>query len=159
MRWRTHPTRHADRGAAAVEFALIVPILTVFLFGIIDYGAIFSDSVGMRQGVREAARAGVVSNFTSSCGNATTLATVQCRAKDEISAMSGTTSVKVYAPNGWVKGKELIVCARVNNPGLIKLVVPVPSSIKTRVVMSIETQDRPPTGSLTVADSGDWSWC
>ncbi|GIM67677.1 hypothetical protein Pve01_89490 [Planomonospora venezuelensis] len=159
MRWRPCTKGRTDRGAAAVEFALIVPILFVLLFGIIDYGAVFSDSVSMRQGVREAARAGVVSSFNSSCGSATTMATVQCRAKDEIGTMSGTPAVKVYAPNGWVKGEELIVCARLDDPGLIELVVPLPDTLTSRVTMSIETEDAPPTGAMSAADSGDWAWC
>ena len=33
------------------------------VFGIIDYGLWFSDSLSTRQGVREAARQGVVANF------------------------------------------------------------------------------------------------
>lgn len=53
---RTRPRE--DRGAAAVEFALVVPILLVVLFGIIDFGfainryAIVNNAA--REGVREA---------------------------------------------------------------------------------------------------------
>ena len=61
-----------ERGAAAVEFALVVPVLVALLLGILDYGMIFTDSVSVRNGVREAARKGVVSNFgTGSCGRPT----------------------------------------------------------------------------------------
>ena len=52
-----------DDGATAVEFALVVPILLLLVFGIIEYGLWFSDSLSTRQGVREAARQGVVANF------------------------------------------------------------------------------------------------
>jgi len=34
----------------------VAPLLFIMLFGIIDYGIWFADSIGMRQGVREAAR-------------------------------------------------------------------------------------------------------
>ncbi len=38
--------RGADQGAAAVEFALVVPILVILLFGIIDYGLYFTNALG-----------------------------------------------------------------------------------------------------------------
>ncbi len=50
----------ADRGAAAVEFALLVPILMVLVFGIISYGYMLSFRQGMSQGASEGARAGAV---------------------------------------------------------------------------------------------------
>ena len=54
--------RRADPGAAAVEFALVTPLLLVMLFGIIDYGIWFADSISARQAVRDAARQGFVEN-------------------------------------------------------------------------------------------------
>ena len=44
-----------DEGASAVEFALILPILAILLFGVIDYGWWFGETLGLRSGVREAA--------------------------------------------------------------------------------------------------------
>src|SRR5687768_15944686 len=52
-----------DRGAAAVEFALVVPILLALMVGIVDYGLWFGDSLNARQGVDEGARQAVVKNF------------------------------------------------------------------------------------------------
>lgn len=53
--------RHAtDRGAAAVEFALIAPILVLLVFGIISYGYMLSFRQALSQGAAEAARAGAV---------------------------------------------------------------------------------------------------
>lgn len=150
-----------DRGAAAVEFALVVPILAALLFGVVDYGLLFTDTVSTRNGVREAARQGVVSKFSTATACAgTTFASLQCQTKLEIGALSGTALVKVYAPNGWVKGKPLVVCAVVPNPGVIKF-VPMPADVRSRVEMSIETEETPPT-SLTAAQdayAGGWSWC
>ena len=148
-------TRRArgERGAAAVEFALVVPILLLLVFGIIDYGAVYADSISARNGVREAARQGVVSNF-----GGTGLDGVRAQAKSNIGAISGTASVKVYAPDGWVKGKPLIVCAKIPNPGIVHF-VPLPNELQARVELSIETASSPPA-TLTSADSGTWgSWC
>lgn len=153
-----------DRGAAAVEFALVAPILIALFFGIVDYGLLFTDTVSVRQGVREAARQGVVSKFgtTTSCNTGDSLVRLQCQTKREIGALIGTPLVKVYAPNGWVKGEPLVVCAYIPNPGVIKF-VPMPNDVRSVVTTSIETQELPPTGALSVEDtlpSGSWSsWC
>ena len=159
--------RRGERGASAVEFALVVPILVALLLGILDYGIIFTDSVSTRNGVREAARKCVVSNFgTGSCAGAT-MASLACQTKKEIDSLSGTlpkVKVKVYAPGGWIKGKPLIVCSVILDPGVINF-VPTPADVKSRVELSIETGTVPPTGGLSYADSGyTWpsgasSWC
>lgn len=54
------PTIVSDRrGATAVEFALVTPILVMLLFGIVAFGAIISVENGLQQIVAEAARASV----------------------------------------------------------------------------------------------------
>lgn len=55
-RWR----RREDRGAAAVEFALIAPLLMLLVFGIISYGYMLSFRQAISQGAAEGARAGAV---------------------------------------------------------------------------------------------------
>ena len=155
MRWHTARGKRTDDGAAAVEFALVVPLLAALLCGIIDYGFVFSDSVSTRNGVREGARQGVVSDF----GPGSSLSALVTQTKSEIGSISGTASVKIYVPSGqWKRGEPLVVCAIVPNPGIINL-VPLPDDLRSRVEMSIETQSLPPTGALSAADSGDWSWC
>ena len=47
------------RGAIAVEFALVAPIVVVLLFGIVAFGAVISVDNGLQQLVAEAARASV----------------------------------------------------------------------------------------------------
>ena len=45
-----------DRGAAAVEFALILPILLTLVFGIIEFGRIYNAQIVFSNAAREAAR-------------------------------------------------------------------------------------------------------
>lgn len=45
-----------ERGAVAVEFALILPIFLALILGVVEYGRAFSIQVSMAQGAREAAR-------------------------------------------------------------------------------------------------------
>ena len=47
----------ADDGAAAVEFALVLPLLLFLLFAIISYGYMLSFRQGISQGAAEGARA------------------------------------------------------------------------------------------------------
>ncbi|HQF02856.1 MAG TPA: TadE/TadG family type IV pilus assembly protein [Phycicoccus sp.] len=52
--------RTRERGAAAVEFALILPILLVLIGGIVDFGRAFFAQVVITNAAREGARAAVV---------------------------------------------------------------------------------------------------
>jgi len=45
-----------DRGAAAVEFALVMPILLLFVLGIIDFGRLWFTQISLSQAAREGAR-------------------------------------------------------------------------------------------------------
>jgi Flp pilus assembly protein TadG len=45
-----------DRGAAAVEFALILPVLLLIIFGIIDFGRMLNAQLNTSQAAREGAR-------------------------------------------------------------------------------------------------------
>jgi Flp pilus assembly protein TadG len=49
-----------EKGASAVEFAIILPLLVVFLFGIIEFGIIFYDKAMITNASREGARKGIV---------------------------------------------------------------------------------------------------
>ncbi len=52
--------RNRDRGAAMVEFAIVLPLFLVLIFGIMEVGWLFSQQVEMRNAVREGARLAVV---------------------------------------------------------------------------------------------------
>jgi Flp pilus assembly protein TadG len=48
--------RGGDRGAAAVEFAIVFPVLMLIVFGIIDFGRALNDQITLTQAAREGAR-------------------------------------------------------------------------------------------------------
>jgi Flp pilus assembly protein TadG len=48
--------RRTDRGAAAVELALVTPFLLLLLFGIIDFGRMLNAQITATEAAREAAR-------------------------------------------------------------------------------------------------------
>ncbi|NYD58339.1 Flp pilus assembly protein TadG [Nocardioides marinisabuli] len=55
-----------ERGAAAVEFALVVPLLLVLVFGIISYGYMLSFRQSISQAAAEGARAAALAPPTVS---------------------------------------------------------------------------------------------
>jgi Flp pilus assembly protein TadG len=58
--------RKRDRGAAAVEFALVVPVLLMVVFGIIDFGRMLNAQLQVSEAAREGARAASVITGTPS---------------------------------------------------------------------------------------------
>jgi Flp pilus assembly protein TadG len=55
----------SDRGAAAVEFALLLPLLLLLLFGIIDFGRALNAQITLTQAAREGARLTALGNTTA----------------------------------------------------------------------------------------------
>jgi Flp pilus assembly protein TadG len=53
-------TGNREKGASAVEFALVLPVLMLILFGIIEFGFIFYDKAIITNASREGARRGIV---------------------------------------------------------------------------------------------------
>lgn len=49
--------RRRDRGAAAVEAALVIPLLLLLVFGIIDFGRMLNYQIKVTEAAREGARA------------------------------------------------------------------------------------------------------
>src|SRR3954462_6370796 len=90
--------RGAGRGAAAVEFALVTPLLLVMLFGIIDYGIWFADSISARQAVRNVARQGSVGQFdgcpSSPSNPSNPLEKLACSVRSGMDQIAGTTAVR-----------------------------------------------------------------
>ena len=68
MTWR----RWGDqRGAVAVEFALVFPLLMLVLFGVVEYGAVYNAQLMVTGAAREAARE---MSLTGNAGDARTAA-------------------------------------------------------------------------------------
>ena len=148
-----------DSGAAALEFALVVPVLLLLVFGIIDYGIFFSDTLAVRSGVREAARTGVV-------GDCPTMACLVDATKANIDPIGGaTTYVKIDAPSGWAHGRRLTVCAQVKVDGVTGLTPLLPNDAVTtsRVQMRIEQDVTIPDADRHFAEAppsgGSWDFC
>lgn len=60
MRRGIRGNQRRQRGVAAVEFALVLPILLLIVFGIVEFGVALYDKAVITNASREGARAGVV---------------------------------------------------------------------------------------------------
>nr|WP_047167909.1 TadE/TadG family type IV pilus assembly protein [Sphingomonas sp. Y57] len=72
----TDLVRLGNRGAAAIEFALIAPALIMLMFAILVYSTYFATYIGVRQAAAEGARAALAGLSTS---ERTTLATARAQ--------------------------------------------------------------------------------
>lgn len=62
-----------DDGASAVEFALVLPMLVLLLFGIIEFGLAFNARVTLTHAAREGARLASVGRFSAAAVQARAL--------------------------------------------------------------------------------------
>jgi len=155
-----------------VEFALISPIVVLLLFGVIEFGTVFSTTISFRQGVREGARQGVVANFgsTSSCnlhgttGASSNIQSLMCLTKNRIGGDPNAIYVKVAFDTSYGTGQGLIVCAQRQISSFTGLFSPYLNGkfYRTKVEMNIE-QVAGTTETAGAEDvsgiGGTWSWC
>ena len=65
MRALRASSSRSESGAAAVEFAIVVPVLLLLLFGIFDYGRFFLVQMALTSGAQEGVRASVLGQSAS----------------------------------------------------------------------------------------------
>jgi Flp pilus assembly protein TadG len=174
-----HPPRLTSRcggedGAVLVEFALVMPILALFLFGIFEFGINMNDYQTIRQATRDSARQAVVGDYgTGSCAPpssatpAQNSASVQCQTR-AAAGMSGL-AVKVVFTDITTNGASdftsdtVKVCAVAKAKSVTGLLGPFLRSVylKSTVEMRAEKVLALSTSAVSDADpsGANWSWC
>ena len=76
-------TRRGERGAAAVEMALVLPVLLMIVFGLIDFGRMLNAQLTLTEAAREGARSAAFGQTT---------AQTQARIASVTTGMTGVTS-------------------------------------------------------------------
>jgi Flp pilus assembly protein TadG len=103
MKRRRHAASDSrDRGSVAVEFALLLPVLLLLIFGVIDFGRAINAQITLTQAAREGARLASLGYSTSA---------VTTRAQTAATGLSPVPTVTVMSacPTGAGTGVDAVV--------------------------------------------------
>jgi Flp pilus assembly protein TadG len=96
-----------EQGQTATEFAIVLPILALLLFGVIQFGILFNNYVTLTDAVRAGARKAAVSRQSGN-PNGDAIAAVRA-AGDTLDQSKLTVSVTPGTP--WTHGNQVTVHA------------------------------------------------
>jgi hypothetical protein len=162
-----------------VEFALVLPLLVLVVFGVIEFGATFNDYQAVRQGTREAAREGAVGTFgpsvsgdchlTGASEASSNVQQLMCLTKDQIGLDASKVRVKVLSgasdfssAGTFSKDDSMIVCAQYPLDSITSLFSPFIGGkyLRSKAAIRIEVSDMVATaGDEDAPSGGDWDWC
>ena len=96
MRRRLASAAPRTRGQALVEFALVIPLFLLVLFGIVDMSRFVFDGNALNEAAREGARQGSVAWRPADCNGLTRVACVQILVQHRITGVPvATTDITV----------------------------------------------------------------
>lgn len=105
--------KRKDQGAAAVEFALIVPLLLLLLFGIIEFSRLYNVQISLTNAARSAARVMAIGNVQADAVTAAidaapalnpVIAASQVSFSPAACAVGGTMTVTINYPTTLLTG-------------------------------------------------------
>lgn len=160
--------QRGERGASLVEFAIVLPIFALLLFGMIDFGFAFGDYLSIRSGVREGARRAAVNELpatiacrlgnsdvaptgTSAAANAQRLA---CLTKKRIGLNEDRVRVSIFVPPGANTGDQVSICADVLLDSKSGLTRPFLTNRRARSSTDIRMESAPTFASYNEANGG-----
>jgi Flp pilus assembly protein TadG len=85
--WRDRTPHYVSRGQSFVEFAIVSPVLLLFLLGIMDFGRVFFVAIELNNAARAGTQYGI-----QSPANAADVSGMQQAAQSDASNISGITA-------------------------------------------------------------------
>jgi Flp pilus assembly protein TadG len=132
-------TSRNRRGAAAIEFAMVLPVLIALLFGIIEYGWIFFQQSNILAAAREGARYGVT--FEQG-GSPTPTSAAQTRVSSVLTSYGiDSASATVSATQSGSSPSEVLTVQIVVPYDPLIGLVPTPDNLTGTMTMLLELQD------------------
>lgn len=139
--------KQKNSGQTLVEFALVLPLLLLLLFGIIEFGRIFQAKLVVTSAAREGARRAIVSgDIQGAVENA--VDSLNVSVSNDISAKDTATAPAVGAVVWWKEepeGNEVGKPAEIYVKGRVDLFIPLISNlvgttvlVSSKAVMMIE---------------------
>ncbi len=152
-----------ERGAAAVELALILPLVVALIFGALDFGMVLNDYQSLRAGVRDATRDVVVADYDPGCTAGSRGQQLICSVKAAMPIDTSEVRVRVLVPTSDDVGEKIVVCAARPMKSISGVFAPVMSgaTLRAETVMRVEVASDPmlTTTSEPALDGENWDWC
>ena len=101
------PRRTNENGQALVEFAIVLPLLLMILYGVIQFGIVFNNYIQVTSAAREGARKASVSRTLGS--SAATTAATDAAVAAAPGLDSSDMGVTVTASSAWAQGSDVTV--------------------------------------------------
>jgi Flp pilus assembly protein TadG len=131
-------SHRARRGAAAIEFALVLPILVSLLLGIVEFSWVFIEQASVVASVREGARLGVT-YATTDTPTPAAAATARVRTALNQAGLDGAAATVSTSYSGTAPSQTLTVTAVVPYEPLVGFFA-VPSALSGSMTMLLEDQ-------------------
>jgi Flp pilus assembly protein TadG len=131
--------RRTNSGAAAVEFALVLPLFLAVMFGMLEYSWYFYQQFGVASAVREGARLGVTIDMDATPDPRAAAKTRTKAVLDTVGiGYSGGTVNAVYA--GSYPSRTITVNVDLTYKPLLNF-VPTPTKLAYKMTMFMELQE------------------
>ena len=132
--------RNLRRGGAAIEFALVLPILVALLFGIMEYGWLFLQQSNLIAAVREGTRVGVT-YAKDDTPDPTTAAEARVAEALESYGFDADSATVAATYEGSSPDEKLKVTASVPYAPLLGVMIAVPDNLSGEMTMLLEVQE------------------
>ena len=98
---RARASRQKERGQALVEFAVVVPLVIILIFGFVDLTRVFNAWVTIQGAAREGARYGVTGQANCTGITNDRLACIQYSAKERAKKLTNSSAAVMVTVRSW----------------------------------------------------------